>query len=75
VTSKLLKVLSVRATCENFIDFCFSPNKAAEVTLQPIRRYDMDAAILFADILLIPIGLGPTVYPQSMKPYLKFAQA
>jgi len=57
----LPEYLEVRATCKNFIDFCFSPEKAAEVTLQPIRRYDMDAAILFADILLIPIGLGRKV--------------
>lgn len=57
----LPEYLDVRATCKNFIDFCFTPEKAAEVTLQPIRRYDMDAAILFADILLIPIGLGRKV--------------
>jgi uroporphyrinogen decarboxylase len=53
--------MEVRATARDFIDFCFSPDKAAEVTLQPVRRYDMDAAILFADILLIPIGLGRRV--------------
>lgn len=57
----LPEYLKVRATCKDFIDFCFSPEKAAEVTLQPVRRYDMDAAILFADILLIPIGLGRKV--------------
>lgn len=57
----LPEYLEVRATAKDFIDFCFSPNKAAEVTLQPIDRYDMDAAILFADILLIPIGLGRKV--------------
>jgi len=57
----LPEYLEVRSSCENFIDFCFTPDKAAEVTLQPIRRYDMDAAILFADILLIPIGLGRKV--------------
>jgi len=57
----LPEYLAVRDTAENFIDFCFSPKKAAEVTLQPISRYDMDAAILFADILLIPIGLGRDV--------------
>ena len=51
----------VRASTAGFIDFCFSPKKAARVTLQPIERYDMDAAILFADILLIPIGLGRDV--------------
>jgi uroporphyrinogen decarboxylase len=57
----LPEYLDVRASCKDFIDFCFTPDKAAEVTLQPIRRYDMDAAILFADILLIPIGLGRKV--------------
>ena len=57
----LPEYLEVRASCKNFIDFCFTPDKAAEVTLQPISRYDMDAAILFADILLIPIGLGRKV--------------
>jgi len=57
----LPEYLEVRATAKDFIDFCFSPEKAAKVTLQPIERYDMDAAILFADILLIPIGLGRNV--------------
>lgn len=57
----LPEYLEIRSTCKNFIDFCFTPEKAAEVTLQPVRRYDMDAAILFADILLIPIGLGRKV--------------
>ena len=57
----LPEYLAVRETAKNFIDFCFSPDKASEVTLQPINRYDMDAAILFADILLIPIGLGRDV--------------
>ena len=57
----LPEYLKVRATAKDFIDFCFSPDKAAEVTLQPVDRYDMDAAILFADILLIPIGLGRDV--------------
>lgn len=57
----LPEYMEVRGTARDFIDFCFSPDKAAEVTLQPVRRYDMDAAILFADILLIPIGLGRRV--------------
>jgi len=57
----LPEYLDVRATAKDFIDFCFSPEKAAKVTLQPVDRYDMDAAILFADILLIPIGLGRDV--------------
>lgn len=57
----LPEYMRVRATAKNFIDFCLTPRKASEVTLQPIRRYDMDAAILFADILLIPMGLGRDV--------------
>jgi len=57
----LPEYMKIRKTAKDFIDFCFTPEKAAEVTLQPVRRYDMDAAILFADILLIPIGLGREV--------------
>jgi len=57
----LPEYLAVRETAKDFIDFCFTPDKAAEVTLQPVSRYNMDAAILFADILLIPIGLGRKV--------------
>ena len=57
----LPEYLEVRSSAKDFIDFCFSPEKAAKVTLQPVQRYDMDAAILFADILLIPIGLGREV--------------
>ena len=56
----LPEYLELRAQAQDFLDFCYSPSMAAEATLQPIRRYDMDAAILFADILLIldAIGLG-----------------
>jgi uroporphyrinogen decarboxylase len=52
---------ALRANAKNFIDFCLNPELAVEVTLQPIRRFGMDAAILFADILLIPHALGQKV--------------
>ena len=48
----------VRAKAGSFLDLCFDPELAAEVTLQPIRRFGFDAAIVFADILLIPKALG-----------------
>ncbi len=54
-----------RATREkagSFLDLCFSPALATEVTLQPIRRFGFDAAILFADILLIPQAMGQTLW-------------
>ena len=49
---------ATRETAGSFLDLCYTPELAAEVTLQPIRRYGFDAAILFADILLIPQALG-----------------
>jgi uroporphyrinogen decarboxylase len=52
----------VRSTAKNFIDFCLTPDKATEVTLQPIRRFGFDGSILFADILLIPMTLGRNVW-------------
>ena len=51
-----------RAKAGSFLDLCYNPELAAEVTLQPIRRYGFDAAILFADILLIPQALGAELW-------------
>ena len=48
----------LRGQAGSFLDLCYNPELACEVTLQPIRRYRPDAAILFADILLVPHGLG-----------------
>lgn len=50
-----------RAKAGSFLDLCFNPELAAEVTLQPIRRFGFDAAILFSDILVVPHALGQTV--------------
>ncbi len=52
---------AIRAKAPSFLDFCYDPAAASEATLQPIRRFGFDAAILFSDILVIPDALGQKV--------------
>jgi uroporphyrinogen decarboxylase len=53
---------ATRAQAGSFLDLCYNPELAEEVTLQPIRRYSFDAAILFADILLVPQAMGMNLW-------------
>jgi uroporphyrinogen decarboxylase len=57
----LPEYMAIRSTVGSMFDMCFAPKLAAEVTLQPIRRFRFDAAILFSDILVVPHALGRTV--------------
>src|SRR5512139_2839554 len=62
----------VRAQAGDFVSLCTTPTLAAEVTLQPIRRYGMEAAILFSDILMIPWALGqPLRFAEGEGPLLE----
>lgn len=56
---------ALRAQAKSFLDFCYTPATAAEVTLQPIRRFHFDAAILFSDILVVPDAMGQPVSFES----------
>ena len=51
----------IRKKNPDFIKLCLNPNLASEITLQPLKRFDLDAAIIFSDILMIPYGLGQNV--------------
>jgi uroporphyrinogen decarboxylase len=61
----------LRESTGSFLDLCYSPSLAAEVTLQPINRFGFDAAIIFSDILVIPDALGQTVsFQEGVGPIL-----
>src|ERR1043165_6733172 len=51
----------LRSRAKSFLDFCYSPSLATEAVMQPLRRFPLDAAILFSDILVIPDALGRKV--------------
>jgi len=51
-----------RARGSDFLNVCLTPDLAVEITLQPIRRYGLDGAIMFSDILIVPYGLGQKVW-------------
>jgi uroporphyrinogen decarboxylase len=53
---------AVRATTRSFFDLAYTPEKAVDVTLQPVRRFRLDAAIIFSDILVVPDALGQKVW-------------
>lgn len=57
----LPEYLEVRKSCKGFLDLCYNPELAAKVTLQPLKRFPLDAAIIFSDILVIPHALGQNV--------------
>jgi uroporphyrinogen decarboxylase len=63
---------AIRARARDFVEMCLTPEVAAQLTLQPVRRYRMDGAILFSDILLLPYALGQKLtYREGEGPVLE----
>ncbi len=65
----------LRSQAKDFLEFCYTPDLAVEATLQPLRRYDLSAAIIFSDILVIPDALGQElVFTEGTGPQLTILQ-
>ena len=63
---------SIREKIQDFIKLCLNTKLASEITIQPINRFDFDAAIIFSDILLVPYALGQQVnFKKNFGPNLK----
>ena len=63
---------ALRQSAADFLAFCYTPELAVEATLQPIRRFGFDAAILFSDILVVPDAIGRRVrFEQGSGPKLE----
>lgn len=68
----LPEYMKIRKTVKNFLELCYDIDKATEVTMQPIRRYGFDAAIVFSDILVLPHALGWKVeFKEGIGPVLQ----
>ena len=62
----------IRKQNPNFINLCLNPDLVSDITLQPLKRFDLDAAIIFSDILMIPYGLDQNVeFKKGLGPVLK----
>ena len=61
----------IRIQNKNFIDLCLNSSLSSEITLQPIKRFDLDSAIIFSDILLVPYALGQKVEFIKIKKFIK----
>ena len=70
--SYLPEFREIRKKNPDFIKLCLNPNLVNEITLQPLKRFDLDAAIIFSDILMIPYGLGQEVeFKKGIGPILQ----